>query len=164
MTATSTRAYSPVRSTLDDDARDVLATHLQPVLRDLVDLSLVGKQAHWAVVGPQFRTVHLHLDELIIQWRLWSDSVAERMSTVGIVPDGRPERIVEDARFEALPDGWIKDRDVVEIFSSRLEAVGRAVREHMPPVEDVDQVSADLLTEILTGIEEQLWMVSAQLG
>lgn len=164
MTTTHSPATSPVRSTLDVDARDVLRDNLQPVLRNLVDLHLVGKQAHWVVVGPQFRSVHLHLDELIDAWRRWSDEVAERMATVGVVPDGRPERVAGDSPFDALPDGWIKDREVVALFSDRLEAVGRDIRSRTTVVEEVDQPSADLLTEILTGIEEQLWMVSAQLG
>lgn len=164
MSVTHAPSTSPVRSTLDEDARAVLTDNLQPVLRDLVDLALVGKQAHWVVVGPQFRTIHLHLDELLEQWRLWGDAVAERMSTVGVVPDGRPERIAGDARFDALPDGWIQDREVVAIFSERLEQVGRDLRSRIAAVEGVDQVSADLLTEILTGLEEQLWMVSAQMG
>ena len=37
---------------------------LQATLLDLVDLALTGKQLHWSVVGPNFRPLHLQLDEL----------------------------------------------------------------------------------------------------
>ena len=45
--------------------RDEVGHELQATLIDLVDLSLVGKQLHWTVVGPNLRPLHLHLDELV---------------------------------------------------------------------------------------------------
>ena len=42
---------------------------LEVTLHELVDLSLIGKQLHWAVVGPLFRPLHLHLDEMVDSWR-----------------------------------------------------------------------------------------------
>ena len=41
----------------------VTAESLQATLVELIDLSLQAKQAHWNVVGPAFRGVHLFLDE-----------------------------------------------------------------------------------------------------
>ncbi|MBZ4518154.1 DNA starvation/stationary phase protection protein, partial [Mycobacterium avium subsp. hominissuis] len=42
-----------------------LAVNLQRVLVDLVELHLQGKQAHWNVIGSNFRDLHLQLDELV---------------------------------------------------------------------------------------------------
>ncbi|EUA58454.1 starvation-inducible DNA-binding protein/fine tangled pili major subunit [Mycobacterium intracellulare 1956] len=42
-----------------------LATNLQRVLVNLVELHLQGKQAHWNVIGSNFRDLHLQLDELV---------------------------------------------------------------------------------------------------
>jgi starvation-inducible DNA-binding protein len=55
----------PIPSTLGDAQRDTTAAALQASLVDLIDLSLVAKQAHWNLVGRQFHDVHLHLDELV---------------------------------------------------------------------------------------------------
>src|SRR3954447_21247662 len=52
---------------LDSDDRAV-AGELQRMLVDLVDLALIGKQAHWNVEGAHFRSVHLFLDELVESW------------------------------------------------------------------------------------------------
>jgi starvation-inducible DNA-binding protein len=41
----------PITSTLEDAPRDTTGAALQKTLVDLVDLSLVAKQAHWNLVG-----------------------------------------------------------------------------------------------------------------
>ena len=60
-------------------AHPVVAAALQQALVDLTDLSLQGKQAHWNIEGPGFRSLHLHLDEIIDEVRLAADDVAERI-------------------------------------------------------------------------------------
>ena len=56
-------------------ASELLATHLQAVLVDLTDLHVQGKQAHWNVVGKNFRDMHLQLDEIVDAARGFSDDV-----------------------------------------------------------------------------------------
>jgi len=69
--------------------REAVGTELQATLTLLIDLSLLGKQAHWNVVGPHFRPLHLHLDEMVDAWREAADAVAERAVALGCAPDGR---------------------------------------------------------------------------
>ena len=69
---------------IDAGDREVLA-ELQSMLVELIDLALIGKQAHWNVEGPHFRSLHLELDELVDTWRSLGDQVAEREVTLGAV-------------------------------------------------------------------------------
>jgi starvation-inducible DNA-binding protein len=66
-----------------------LASSLQRVLIDIIELQLQGKQAHWNVVGTNFRGLHFQLDELVDFTRTSSDTIAERMRALSAVPDGR---------------------------------------------------------------------------
>src|SRR4029453_13027661 len=66
-----------------------LSANLQKVLVDLIELHLQGKQAHWNVVGTNFRDLHLQLDELVDFAREASDTVAERMRAPCAVPGRR---------------------------------------------------------------------------
>src|SRR5207253_2079270 len=68
--------------------REEVGHQLQSLLVELIDLSLIGKQLHWNVEGPQFRSLHLQLDELVESWRELSDQVAERAVAIGVAPDG----------------------------------------------------------------------------
>jgi len=74
-------------------ASERLATHLQQLSVDLIDLHLQGKQAHWNVVGLNFRDLHLALDEVVDAARTFSDTVAERMRAIYITPDGRAKTV-----------------------------------------------------------------------
>src|ERR1700733_5465492 len=66
-----------------------LTKSMQSVLVDLVELSLQGKQAHWNVVGKNFRDLHLQLDEIVEAARIFSDEVAERLRAMHAIVDGR---------------------------------------------------------------------------
>jgi starvation-inducible DNA-binding protein len=161
-TADTAAAGSPIRSTLDAAAQDAVRERLQPLLVDLVDLSLTGKQLHWIVVGRDFKPVHEHLDELVTQYRTWSDDVAERLTSIGVAPDGRVQRVAGDSPADPVPESWTDVADVVQVMADRVEAVARRTRERLDGLGDVDVASEDLLIEILDGLEMQLWMLSAQ--
>ena len=49
---------NPITSTLNNDQQAVAGKALQETVVDMIDLSLIAKQAHWNVVGQQFRSVH----------------------------------------------------------------------------------------------------------
>jgi starvation-inducible DNA-binding protein len=142
--------------------REAVGLELQAALTVLVDLSLLGKQAHWNVVGPHFRPLHLQLDEMIDAWREAADAVAERAVALGHSPDGRAATVAARSGLAPLPEGPIQDRDVVTAFTRLLtDAVG-TIRERMDRIEDVDTVTADLLHGVVAGLEENLWMIRVQ--
>ena len=148
--------------TLRHADREGLGGELQGVLTVLIDLSLLGKQAHWNVVGPNFRPLHLFLDEMIDAWRSAADAVAERAVALGHAPDGRAATVVARSGLPTLPEGQIADRDVITAFTGLLtDAIG-AIRNRMDRIEDVDTVTADLLHGVVAGLEENLWMVRVQ--
>ena len=66
MSITTGSAHLPA---LGAHEREEIGRELQATLLELIDLSLLGKQLHWSVVGPLFRPLHLYLDELIDSWR-----------------------------------------------------------------------------------------------
>jgi starvation-inducible DNA-binding protein len=142
--------------------REAIGNELQVALTVLIDLSLLGKQAHWNVVGPLFRPLHLQLDEMIDAWRAAADAVAERAVALGHSPDGRAATVAARSELPTLPEGQIADRDVVASFTRLLtDAVG-TIRERMDRIEDVDTVTADLLHGVVAGLEENLWMIRVQ--
>ena len=99
-------------------ADETVVKDLQATLVELVDLSLLGKQAHWNVTGPQFRSIHLELDEIVDLARLSSDRVAERLATIGAAPDGRAETVGTSSELPPFPDGFVPVTEAVKRVSA----------------------------------------------
>jgi starvation-inducible DNA-binding protein len=144
-------------------AREAVAGELQATLVELIDLSLIGKQLHWSVVGPHFRSLHLQLDELIASWRELADTVAERTVTIGSWPDGQANAVSSGSELHAVERGAIEDHVMVDRLTRMLADVGERTRERMDRVGELDAVSEDVLIDVIRALEEQLWMVRAQL-
>lgn len=136
---------------------------LQPTLIDLVDLHLIGKQAHWTVVGERFQPVHEHLDVLVDTWRLWSDNVAERIVTLGSLPRGRAHDVVGRNNDTEFPLDWLADGDAIRLVAERVKTTASVARENQAVVADLDVISDAILQEIIEGLEQQLWMLVAHL-
>ncbi|MEU7061606.1 DNA starvation/stationary phase protection protein [Streptomyces sp. NPDC046197] len=151
-----------VKSTIPEPARQVTGDALQSTLVDLLGLSLIGKQAHWNLVGPRFRSIHLQLDELVAAARDFSDTVAERAAALGVPPDGRPETIASAFTLRGPKDGWVRDTEVVEVMVGALEAAIGRLRERIEATEKADPVTQDLLITITAELEKQRWMFDAE--
>jgi starvation-inducible DNA-binding protein len=144
--------------------REEVGEQLQSTLIELVDLSLLGKQLHWTVVGPHFRSLHLQLDELVDSWREMADTVAERAVALGFMPDGQSATIAADTPVRAVERGELEDKLVVRELATRLADVAERVRERMDRLGEVDSASEDVLIEVIRALEEQLWMIRTQLS
>ena len=145
MTSTAPLTDGPVNRRAETDVRVFTASpqfvaDLQRVLVDLIELHLQGKQAHWNVVGTNFRDLHLQLDELVDAAREASDTVAERLRAVDAVPDGRSDT------------AWT------------VRAVSTAARgEHELDAVDVeDPTTTDLLLEIIDSLEKLAWLIKSE--
>jgi Ferritin-like domain len=108
---TSRRSESEVRAFT---ASAPLETNLQQVLADLIELHLQGKQAHWNVVGTNFRDLHLQLDELVDVARAASDTIAERMRALYAVREGRSDTIAVTTTLPNYPAGEQNTATVVD--------------------------------------------------
>ncbi|MFF0593563.1 Dps family protein [Streptomyces antibioticus] len=151
-----------VKSPLPEPARQVTYDALQSTLVDLLGLSLIGKQAHWNVVGPRFRSVHLQLDEVVTAARGFADTVAERASALGLPPDGRPETVASSFTLPSPKDGWLRDEEVVQVIAETLGAAIGRLRERITATEEADPVTQDLLIGITAELEKQRWMFEAE--
>ncbi|MEV4891415.1 DNA starvation/stationary phase protection protein [Nonomuraea sp. NPDC055795] len=153
---------APITGPLSGDAKKVVADALQGALVDLIDLSLVAKQAHWNVIGAHFRPLHLQLDELVAIAREHADTLAERAVALGLNPDGRAATVAGATKLAQPERAWIEDGKVVALFTDILEGVSRRLREHIAATDEPDPVTQDLLIAVAQDIEKQHWMFQAQ--
>lgn len=143
-------------------ASDQLAHGLQAILVDLIELSLQGKQAHWNIVGPNFRDLHLALDEVVAAARLHADEVAERLRALHAVPDGRTPTVAKTTTLAEPNDGLVSTSSAVDAIVAAIDAVCATVRGVYDAVEKDDAATTDILNQILLQLEKLSWMVGAE--
>lgn len=143
-------------------ASKTLSADLQAVLVDLIELGIQGKQAHWNVVGSNFRDLHLQLDEIIAVARELSDVVAERMRALEVLPDGRSETVTKSTTLAKFPADQVDTKEVVSLVTERLHAVADTARRVHDSVDEEDPTTADILHVIIEKLEQFAWMVSAE--
>ncbi len=146
------------------DAPDSLPRNLQKVLVDLIELHLQGKQAHWNLVGTNFRDLHLELDGIVDIAREAADTIAERMRALDAIPDGRTDTVAATTSVPAAPAGLIGTTDIVDIITDRIYATVATVRAVHDEVDAADPSTADLLHAIITDLEKQAWMLKSENG
>ncbi|GAA1676614.1 Dps family protein [Streptomyces yatensis] len=138
------------------------AEALQQIVVDLVELHLQGKQAHWNLVGHNFRDLHLQLDQIVDDARESADTIAERMRALATVPDGRSDTVAATTTLPAFPAGEVNVSAVVDLVTTRLRTTVDTLRTHHDRIDNEDPSTADLLHAIIDCLEKHAWMVSAE--
>lgn len=139
-----------------------VADALQMRVHALNDLQLTLKHAHWNVVGPHFIGVHEMLDPQIDGVRDMVDVLAERMSTLGVPPNGLPGALVSARTW----DDYSLDRADTAAHLAALDLVYTGVIEdHRAAIAAVgdDPVTEDILIGQTADLEQYQWFVRAHL-
>ena len=136
---------------------------LQRTLVELIALSLIGKQLQWNITGNEFHSLHMHLDELVDDWRELADMVAERAVAIGFPPDGRAPAVDEQSGIEPVEPGPTLVAAAIRQLVARIAEVDERARERMERLGEIDLISQDVLIDVTRALEKQLWMLRAQL-
>ena len=148
---------------LDQKTGQRLTELLQQRLVALLDLQITLKHVHWNVVGPNFIGVHEMLDPQVDEVREMSDTVAERIATLGGEPLGTPGAIVKHRSW----DDYSLNRELVPGHLAALDLVYDGVitdhRKAMEEVAELDPVTEDMLIDQAADLEQFQWFIRAHL-
>lgn len=160
MTTVAHDSYLPA---VDDDRREEAGRELQATLIELIDLSLLGKQLHWTIVGRPFKPLHEHLDQLVDSWRELSDTVAERAVAIGVAPDGQSAVVSAGSDLAPVAPRLLDTDRALDELVPRLAAAAERIRRRSERIGELDLVSQDVLVEVVRELEKQLWMLRSSL-
>ncbi len=149
-------------SILTDTNSKKTAAILQAVLTTSVDLALLLKQAHWNVVGANFRSVHLQLDEIWDDVQDAVDEIAERIVTLGISVDGRSRTIASKTELAEYPAGFVEVENTISKVADAIALVSDNLTKAIESLDEADPISQDLLVGIAMTLQKHLWMIQAQ--
>jgi starvation-inducible DNA-binding protein len=148
---------------MDEATAEAVASTLQKRLVSLIDLHLTLKHIHWNVVGPNFIGVHKMLDDQFAGAQEMTDDVAERIATLGFVPQGTPAAVAEQRSWDDYSIG----RGMVQEHLAALDvAYTGLIRDHRAAInefEKLDLVTQDMLIGQAEKLEMYQWFVRAHL-
>ena len=153
--------YAP-NGLAEEDARKI-AEIVQGRLTSAVDLALTLKHVHWNVVGPGFIGVHEMIDDQVEGVRAIGDELAERIATLGGIPNGLPGFTVASRGW----DDYALGRGVVAAHLGALDKVYDGVvgdfRAAIEEIDPIDKVTGDILVQHTAKLEMYQWFVRAHL-
>lgn len=152
------------RIDLSEHLRKQACALLQARLSDALDLEAQAKQAHWNVKGPHFLQLHELFDRLHSEIEGFVDDLAERITALGHVADGRIATTAAATTLYGYPLEATGGEAHLKALSASLAAFGKAVREAIQAAETLgDADTADLFTQISRETDKQLWFLEAHL-
>lgn len=140
-----------------------VADVLQGRLHALNDLQLTLKHAHWNVVGRDFIGVHEMLDPQIDEVRLDVDTLAERMATLGVSPNGTPGALVASRSWDDYSLGRASTIEHLAALDVVYQGIIEGHRDAIEAVGDIDPITEDILIGQTAGLEQFHWFIRAHL-
>jgi len=170
-TGTVHETESGVRTLMRDSGTSIplpdrieMVALLNQLLADTIDLRLQIKQAHWNVRGIHFQALHELFDEVAEHLPDYTDDMAERAGTLGGAAIGTVTEIAKSTRLNAMPTAFLSATEALEAVKSRISFVANEARKGVDTAADFgDEITADVLTEVTRGLDQQLWFVESHL-
>ncbi len=79
-------------------------------------------------------------------------------------PDGQAATVAAGSGREGVPRGPIEDHAVLTELAATLASVSEKTRTRITRIGALDPISEDVLVGVVRVLEEQLWIIRAQLG
>lgn len=144
--------------------RQALIALLNQRLADSTDLRTQVKWAHWNVKGLHFIQLHELFDSIASHLEEQTDSIAERITTLGGVANGTAREVASRSGLKeadlTASDGPSMLRFLVHNVAHHANALREAVQES----DDLnDAITADLFTQVTRELDKDLWFLEAHL-
>ena len=134
---------------------------LNQSLADMLALKINAKQAHWNVKGESFIALHELFDKVSAQADEYADSIAERLVQLGGQAEGGASHIVKRAAHADYPQVTDAQKHV-KALGNQLQETANQMREAIETSDSMDDaVTADLFTQIASGLDKYHWFVSS---
>lgn len=149
---------------INKETRDKMIEILNSRLADSIDLKSQMKFAHWNVKGINFIALHELFDQVADEIEGYTDTIAERVTTLGGRAEGTVRVSAEKSTLSQYPMEITDGHDHIDALSSALADFGKRVRSNIDIADEAgDMDTSDLFTEVSRGVDKALWFIEAHI-
>jgi len=154
----------PTKNDISPVKRKKIASLLNQLLSDAIDLSSQTKQAHWNVKGESFIALHELFDQVYTEVSADVDLIAERIVQLGETALGTVRVAAKQSRLKEYPLTATDGQRHVDALSTAIASFNGSARKSIDETDELgDAVTADMLTGIVRGLDKLLWFVESHL-
>lgn len=147
----------------DPDMQKESTKTLDKYLISFSILSLITKQAHWNIQGPNFIAVHEMLDEFYDSLQKYVDIFAERLIQLNYISITTPEYLSRHTPFEEYPSHISSSSDHLRELNARYAFVANNLREDINNAK-ADAATIDYYTQAVEDLDKFVWFIEAHLN
>ena len=149
---------------LDAAKAKVLGDKLNVLLSNLQVLYINTRGFHWNIKGDNFFELHIKFEELYTDLQLKIDEVAERILTLGHVPDHSYSDYLRHAKIKEVKN-QVNGKDALKSVMDSLSILLDGEREILQlAAEANDEGTSALMSDYIRQQEKMVWMFCAYLS
>jgi starvation-inducible DNA-binding protein len=157
-------ALSFVVPGLDEAASEKIIAILSNRLAQEQEAALILKHAHWNVTGPNFIAVHEMIDPEVAAVLAQADETAERISTLGGSPDGRPDSIIRQRTWKGIDlTGRKSTTDYLKALIDYYDSFIADDRKAIAELDELDVISSNIIQDHVQELEKFQWFMRSHL-
>ena len=150
---------------LDDEVVQQLLPKLDEIQATMWTLYHQYQKHHWLVEGPQFRDLHLYLEESYEEVHEYIDRLSERMTALGGIPTSSPVNQAKLSHVEHEPEGTFRIRQMLQHDLKAEATLAAEVRDAIElALELGDHGTKRELEKALTKVENRAHHLDHYLG